>query len=294
MCELLDAEFSNASVAAANRWMAGNWHLFFGNDADRAMTLSTEAVELDPSCAMTHLLSAIGALLTGKPDQALVAAGPAEGLTRDAGEHRYFLMVLGNAHLLAGDVGEATRVADAFVAWAEDRQFPTAMGMAYHLKGRTLAEQDAAAARESFERGLGVIREQIPECWLVEINLKREMIPLAFRMDSSDAIELAVAVLRESVRHNETGNLLSSFAYAAIMLADDSLDEIAATAIGAAGPMLLAPRDSAIYEQTKMSLEGRLGQRYEALVTEGARMPVMSTAQNVIDALSSLRPHATS
>ena len=126
------------------------------------------------------------------------------------------------------------------------------------------------------------------------MNLKREMIPLAFRMNPSDAIELALAVLRESVRHNETGNLLSSFAYAAILLADGSLDEVAATAIGAAGPVLLAPRDTEIYERTNKSLEGRLGQRYKGLVTEGTRLPVMRTAQNVIDALSSLRPHATS
>jgi hypothetical protein len=56
----------------------------------------------------------------------------------------------------------------------------------------------------------------------------------------------------------------------------------------------LAPRETAIYEQTKSALKGRLGQRYEGLVAEGARMPVLQMAQGVIDALSSLQPQATS
>ena len=294
MCELLDAEFSDAAVAAANRWMAALWNIFLGNDVDRANTLSTDAVDLDPSCAIAHGVCALGAIVTGRSDDAVLAARAAEGLALDAGEKQFLQMVQGNALLLAGDVNAATRTANAFITWAEDLQIPTAMAMAYHLCGRTLAEYDSAAARESIERGLEVIREQIPECVLVEINLKRAMMSLSYELHPDEALELALDVLQKCVRHNETGNLLGSLAFAAIMLAEGGLDEVAAEAIGAAGLALLPPRDTKIYEQTKMSLEGRLGQRYIGLVAEGARLPVMSTAQNVIDALSSLRPHATS
>jgi hypothetical protein len=101
-------------------------------------------------------------------------------------------------------------LADVFVRWSEDRQIPTATAMAYHLKGRTVAEHDPTGARESFERGLEVIRERIPECVLVEINLKREIVPLVYVANPSGARDLALDVFRKCVRHNETANLLSS------------------------------------------------------------------------------------
>lgn len=294
MCPLLDEQFSSASVAAVNRWMASVWNLFFGNDRERANSLSTEAVNLDPSCAIAHGVCALGALLTGRPDDAVLAVDAAERLECDAGEQQFVLMVRGNALLLAGDVAEAASLADRFIIWAEERQIPTAMALAHHLKGRTVAESDLTAAQQSFERGLKVVRERIPECVLVEIMLKREMIPIVYGIDRSDALELAWDVVRKCVRHNETGNLLSSLAYAAIMLADGSHDDVAAAAIGAAGLAVLAPRDTESYEKTKQQLEARLGQRYEQLVDDGSRMPVMSTAQSVIGALGSLRTHLTS
>ncbi len=290
MSALHDFEFSNPAVAATNRWLSAVWNLFFGNDLVLATALAADAVDLDPSCAMAHGVGALGALLTGRPNDAVAAAGAAEGLARDAGEQQFCLMVRGNALLLANDVEGATKVADVFVRWSEDRQIPTAMAMAYHLKGRTVAEHDPTDARENFERGLEVVEERIPGCVLVEINLKRETIPLVYRTNPSAACEVALDVIRKCVRHNETANLLSSTSYAAIILADGGAAEVAAAAIGAAGPVSLAPRDAAIYERTKRALHYRLGQRYEGLVAAGARVPILQMAETVIEALVTLGP----
>ena len=230
MCGLLEIDFSDPTVAAANRFMAATWHLFFGNDAHRAIAPATEAVELDPACAMAHVMATFGAMFVGRAQEAVLAATAAQGLACDASEEVFCLIALGSALLDAGHVDRADLVADAFIAWAEDLQYPTATGMAYHLKGRTLAELDGAAARECFERGLAIVREEIRGCWIVDTNLEREMGPLVHRTSPADAPEWALASLRESVRHNETGNLLTALAYAAIVVADGGLDEVAARA----------------------------------------------------------------
>ena len=88
-------------------------------------------------------------------------------------------------------------MADVFVRWSEDRQIPTAMAMAYHLKGRTVAEHDPTDARENFERGLEVVEERIRGCVLVEINLKRETIPLVYRTNPSAVCDVALDVIRK-------------------------------------------------------------------------------------------------
>lgn len=289
MCELLDRSFSTPALASANRFIAANWHLFFGNDARRALSLATQAVELDPTSAMSHVIQSFSAMLCGDIVGSVRAASAAQGLARDTVEEAYCFIAAGNAHLQAGNVEEADAYTRAFVAWAQEMRYPAAFAMACHLEGRALAERDAVRAFESFERGLTTIREEIPGCWVTEANLRSEMLPLVARVQPERAVELALDVLRELVRHNETGSLLRVVKYSVVALADEGVDDVAAEAVGAAGPVLLAPRDAAIHNETKDALRARMGARYDELVARGAGVPILRMAETVIDALEALR-----
>ena len=289
MCAILDSSFPTPALASANRFMAASWHLFFGNDARRALFLSTQAVEFDPTSASAHVVHCMSAMLCGDAATAVRAASTAQGLARDGIEEAYCFIVAGHAFLQTGDVEEAGTIAQAFVEWAEDMRYPSAIAMAHHLRGRTLAEGDIERAFRSFESGLSTARGEIPGNWVVELNLKRDMLPLVAHTRRDDAVEWASAILRESARHNETGQLLTAVAYTAVLLADSGVDEVAARAVGAAGRVLLAPRDAMIYEETKDALRARTGTGYDELVAQGARVPILRMAETVTGALTELR-----
>ena len=291
MCAILESSFATPAIASSNRYMAAAWHLFFGGDAERALLLSTQSVELDPASAMARVAQFMSAMLCGDVATGVRSASAAQGLARDAVEEAYCFIALGHASLHAGNLDEAAEVARAFVQWAETARYPSAIGMAYHLEGRTLAEKDFESAFRSFERGLAAVRDHVPGCWVVELNLKRDMLPLTARSRPNEAVRWASTILRESVRHNETGQLLNAVALTAVLLADRGVDDVATQAIGAAGDVVLAPRDATTYSETKEELRSRAGDGYDELVADGSRIPILRMAETMIAALNELPAH---
>ena len=65
----------------------------------------------------------------------------------------------------------------------------------------------------------------------------------------------------------------------------------AAAPLGAAGDVVLAPRDATTYSETKEELRSRAGEGYDELVADGSRIPILRMAETMIAALNELPTH---
>ena len=289
MLELADHDFADPEIAAANHWMASNWCMFFGGDLQRAVDYAHEAAELDPTCAMAQIMRAVSDMILGRPELALPAADDALAAATTEIQECLALMIRGNAALQIGDVADAAHIADRFLRTAERADHPSALAFAHHLNGRVLYEDDPDAAARALERGLAIAGERIPDCWPARINLLREMIPVIRRTAPERAARTALEALDLCMRHNNTGNVISAFAYVAMILHDEHRSDMAARALGAAGDTALGPTDTRNLAQTQRELRALLGDRYEELAAEGARASQADMTRALVTELRALR-----
>ena len=290
MTELLDVRFTTDAAAAACCWMASNWNMFLGGDLDRAVALADEAVRLDPSDPMAHIHVALGAMITGRnPGKVVAAVDIAAESDGDPSIELWPHIIRGHALLQDGQVAAARQAASDFEAWSVEREFAGGLAMALHLKGRVLAEADDVAAVDALTAAQELVEERIPAAWIVAANLDRELSPLLHRLGRPDAVDVAARCLESSLRHHETGNVVSAFAYVAGMLSAADRDRVAAVAVGAAGTTRLAPADARSFDAAKALLRERLGDAtYERLVADGAEMATVDLLRVLVAELRSV------
>jgi hypothetical protein len=280
-----------ADLDCAETWMAVvKWTnsiraTFYDGDTQLGLRYALEAAAIDPTNSLVHSYGSMAAVIHGDFARGLTFATAALETANDVVEETNACMMLGNSLLLAGEVESAAEFAQAFVDWAEAIGFPSAIGMAYHLLGRTLADNEPQKALDAWTKGLRAA-EGVDQ-WIVEVNCLREMMGVVMDEDPARAPAIALRVLGLHRRHNDIGNGAMALKYTATMLSNAGHERLAARVAGRVRNSTLGAHEEQRFAQTSARLRHALGDDFDALAEQAANEDLNRLITEVISVLES-------
>jgi len=237
--ELMSRDDLDSRSASRVRRQLGGRALFFDGDTHRGMQMLTEAKDLDPRSSLAHAFAALAGMMLGRSDFVHTEVRLAMETAVEPVERLFAFHCLGKHEVDSGRMTEATVVAADFLEWARAMRFPTAIAMAHLLRGRALSETDPHAAVEEFDAGHHV--NELLDNWVVRVSLLREQGALAPTGDPASALTAYADAIGLCYRHNDTGNVMQSLCYAAILLFEHDLEVAAARMVEVNGRLRAEP-----------------------------------------------------